>query len=140
MTIPLAKTFRGPEAYREGEIKLLPFRFTPLDESRYIATNLVGEHIVLPRADIQRVIRKDLDPSEQLYRDLKSKHFIYDSTSDVAVELLAIVTELKRLGGDIENPDLACTGEITLQDLLRSDLAIDQFQGQFGLLSVHLLG
>jgi uncharacterized protein len=75
--------------------KLLPLRFSPLDPSRYVLTNFVGEHHVLQRDDVYKLIQHKLSHDEPAYNDLKSKHFLVDSDSNVAIDLLALKTHTK---------------------------------------------
>jgi len=53
--------FKPLENYYSQEnnsYQLLPFRFTKLDEDRYVLTNLVGEFIVLIKNDLHTFIKK----------------------------------------------------------------------------------
>ena len=79
--------------------RLLPFRFTRLDGSEYVLTNQAGELIVLKRDDLESFVRHRLPPSSRLYNDLKSKHFLLDRDSNVAIDLLSLKvrTKLRRL-------------------------------------------
>lgn len=79
--------------------QLLPFRFTALNESEYVLTNQAGEFIVAERSTLEALVRHQLPPNDPLYDDLKSKHFIVDGNSSVAMELLPIKvrTKLQRL-------------------------------------------
>lgn len=79
-----------------GRYSLLPFRFIRLDAKRYVAVNEVGEWQVLSRPELEELVRKTLDRSSSLYLGLKSKHFLQDADSDVALDLLAIKTRTKR--------------------------------------------
>ncbi len=79
--------------------KLLPFRFTRLDERDYVLTNQAGEYIVLDRSQLDDFARHRLPPATRTYGDLKSKHFLMDADSSVAIDLLALKlrTKLDRL-------------------------------------------
>ena len=79
--------------------KLLPFRFIRLDGPEYLLTNQAGEFTVLPRAALEEFVRHRLPPSSSMYDDLKSKHFLMDEESTVAIDLLALKvrTKLRRL-------------------------------------------
>src|SRR5438105_1613154 len=81
----------------ERGYQLLPFRFIRLDEKRYVATNVAGEYIVLKQSDLYRMARKKLMPGSEIYNNLKSKHFLYDSDSKIAIELLAMKVRTKML-------------------------------------------
>jgi hypothetical protein len=69
--------------------QLLPFRFTLLDDHEYVLTNRAGEFIVLERSTLEAMVRHQLPAKDQLYDDLKSKHFIIDRDSSVAMDLFA---------------------------------------------------
>jgi uncharacterized protein len=75
--------------------QLLPFNFISLDDSRYVLTNEVGEYLVVPRDELTSFVSSELDPTSDLYNNLKSKHFLMDSDSSVALELLAIKLRTK---------------------------------------------
>jgi uncharacterized protein len=79
--------------------KLLPFRFIRLDGSEYLLTNQAGEFTVLPRAVLEEFVHHQLPSSNSMYDDLKSKHFLMDDESTVAIDLLALKvrTKLRRL-------------------------------------------
>lgn len=68
---------------------LLPFRFTRLDSTRYFLSNFAGEYHLLTRDELPRLVRHELPLDSDTYRALKSKHFVLDGDSTVAIELLA---------------------------------------------------
>ena len=88
---PLAQFSRG----QESGYKLLPFKFDALDEDRWLVTNLVGEFHVLPRQTLENFIHHELSPNAPDYCALKSKHFLIDGDSDVALDLLALKTRTR---------------------------------------------
>lgn len=75
--------------------RLLPCRFTRLDDANYVLTNAVGEFLVLPRPKLESFVRHQLAPQEPAYSDLKSKHFLVDADSTIAIDLLALKTRTK---------------------------------------------
>ena len=85
----LAKAFRQPERFVAPDYELLPLRFLRYDQNRYLLTNLVGEYTIISDTEMQDFVGHRLRPEMPLYDDLKAKHFLYDSVSDVAIELLA---------------------------------------------------
>ena len=87
--LPLAKGFRHRDQFETTGYRLMPFRFMDWDEERYIATNLAGEYLLLPKDVLRQMVRHQLSASSEWYLDLKAKHFLYDDTSSVALELLA---------------------------------------------------
>ncbi len=94
--------FRPLSAYQELSstgYQLLPFRFTSLDGREYVLTNQAGEFIVLERPTLEALVRHRLCPADPQFDNLRSKHFIADSDSSLATELLALKvrTKLKRI-------------------------------------------
>lgn len=88
----LHSSFSNEQAFRTrqtDEYSLLPIRFLPLDATRYAATNIVGEYKVLTREELYNLVNHQLPMDGTLYEDLKSKHFLIDGDSLVAVELVA---------------------------------------------------
>jgi uncharacterized protein len=79
--------------------RLLPFRFTSLNDQEYVLTNQAGEFIVLDRSTLHGLVLHRLFPTNQLYDDLKSKHFVVDDDSSIAMELLPLKvrTKMRRL-------------------------------------------
>ena len=80
--------------------RLLPFRFTALNDREYVLTNQAGEFIVLERPTLEALVRHQLPATRSgLYDDLKSKHFLIDDDSSVAMDLLPLKvrTKLRRL-------------------------------------------
>jgi sulfatase maturation enzyme AslB (radical SAM superfamily) len=87
-----AATFKELSYFNESTkfgYQLLPFRFIKLDSSRYVLTNIAGEYIVLSRDLLTSFIEKKLTPDLEIYNSLKTKHFLLDNDSNVAIELLA---------------------------------------------------
>src|SRR5439155_19582365 len=72
------------------------FRFIRLDTDRYVAVNETGDWHVLKRPELEGIVRKTLSPNSPLYYSLKSKHFIQDSDSSVATDLVALKARTKR--------------------------------------------
>ncbi len=88
---PLSKYESG----RGKGYQLLPFQFIELDDARYVLTNLTGEYHVASRATLDKFAAHELDASAEDYKALKSKHFLMDADSSVALDLLALKTRTK---------------------------------------------
>lgn len=75
---------------------MLPWRFTALnDRDKFVATNMAGEYVVLDRQTVHDFGNKSLEPSSPAYNELKAKHFLIDSDTNVAVDLLALKVRTK---------------------------------------------
>ena len=94
----MASIFKEAVAYlpQEKGYKLLPFRFIRLDPTRYVAVNEVGEWQALSRGDLDSLVRKTLPSDGPLYLTLKSKHFLEDRDSDIAIDLLTLKRRTKQ--------------------------------------------
>jgi His-Xaa-Ser system radical SAM maturase HxsB len=89
----LGKKFRPIESFDQatfGQYRMLPCRFASLDDRRYVLSNDVGEHLVLTRPQLEQFVKKTVPVNSDFYGDLKSKHFLIDDDSNVAIDLLAL--------------------------------------------------
>lgn len=89
----LAKKFLSKDQFRSSvgsDYHLLPFRFSRLDHDRYVLTNMAGEYTVAERDVVQNLVDHKLDPDSPHYDELKSRHFLYDTDSRIAPELLGL--------------------------------------------------
>lgn len=84
--------FHQIESYKpkSHQYQLLPFRFTELNENSFVASNLAGEFLVLPKDLVPNLIRHELSPDSPFYVDLRAKHFLVDGSTTIAKDLLAI--------------------------------------------------
>lgn len=85
--------FQPIEAYAElraGSYRLLPFRFTTLDDDSYALTNLAGEFHVLGRESLHAFVRHELPRDSADFIDLRAKHFADDVEGSAAIDLLAL--------------------------------------------------
>jgi uncharacterized protein len=73
----------------------LPFRFIQLHDERYVITSLAGEFSVVDRTKLQIFADGLLPTNDPSYDELKSKHFLTDDESNVAVDLLALKVRTK---------------------------------------------
>ena len=94
--------FQALSTYQQSSsqgYKLLPFRFTALNEREYVLTNQAGEYLILDRPALEALVRHRLSAGEAVYGDLKSKQFIMDEDSSIAMDLLPLKvrTKLRRL-------------------------------------------
>src|SRR5579875_1064212 len=90
------KTLTDYEAPLGLGYQLLPFNFTRLDGSDYILTNQAGEYAVVSRTILEDFVKHRLQPDSEAYRTFKSKHFLIDRDSDVAIDLLTLKVRTKQ--------------------------------------------
>ncbi|WP_340318021.1 His-Xaa-Ser system radical SAM maturase HxsB [Rhizorhabdus argentea] len=83
------------DASQAAPYKMLPWRFTPLEGDTYVATNMAGEYIVVSRSEIAQFAKGHLASADPLYDELKSRHFLIDADTDVALDLLALKVRTK---------------------------------------------
>ena len=91
--------FRGLDHYAiplSDGYRLLPFNFTPLGESDYVLSNQAGDYVVLERSTLSDFVEHRLSPAADEYWTLKAKHFLIDSDSNVALDLLALKVRTKQ--------------------------------------------
>lgn len=92
------ETFKPLNFYRKQHntaYKLLPFRFSNFTDDRKMLTNMVGERLFVTTDDLNSFITKKLTTDSTIYKNLKSKHFLYDDDSNVAFDLLALKVKTK---------------------------------------------
>jgi len=76
--------------------RLLPFRFLRFDDARTLMVSEVGEFHFLPNEDFASFVGHELAADDDVYLDLKAKHFLFDSDSVVPFELLATKYRTKK--------------------------------------------
>jgi len=83
--------FEEADFYRSGQhYRLLPFQFMQFSPGGTLVVNEVGEHLILADVEFKALVAHRLDATSSTYRDLKSKHFLFDSDSRAPFELLTI--------------------------------------------------
>lgn len=86
-----AAVFRDRTAFcPEGDYRLLPFRFTRLNEESYLVTNDVGEYVVLRPEELGSFVEHRLSTDSTAYKELKSRHLLFDPNTRSALDLLAL--------------------------------------------------
>jgi His-Xaa-Ser system radical SAM maturase HxsB len=91
--------FRAVESFRDRtgrRYALLPMRLISLDRDRYVLSNFAGEYLVLPKQTVRQLVSHEMDMTSQVYDDLKSRHFVLDGDSTVALDLLAVKYRTKQ--------------------------------------------
>jgi His-Xaa-Ser system radical SAM maturase HxsB len=78
------------------QFRLLPFQFLQFDDERKIIVNEVGEYLFLNNDEFNSFVTHALDQSSDVYYNLKSKHFLFDSDSAAPFELLVAKYRTKK--------------------------------------------
>jgi len=91
----LGKKFRTADTYLpdvSGGYQFLPFRFRRRggDSDNVLLTNIVGEAAIISASDFDKFIGGGLSSDKDVYKKLKSGHFLIDSVSNAAIDLLTI--------------------------------------------------
>ena len=73
---------------------LLPFRFNIFNGNELL-TNDLGDYIIVPRGTVQRIVERDISPSEELYKDLSASFFISESPIPELTSLPCIFSSLR---------------------------------------------
>ena len=87
-------TFQNLEDFApksDAPYKLLPFNFGRISSqpNQVILTNDFGEYVLLGQDKFDALTRHKLSPNEDLFYDLRAKHFVIEGGGDPHVDLLA---------------------------------------------------
>lgn len=74
----------------DSSYKLLPFKFHTLENSQVLLVNVAGDHIIVDRSSLTDLLEKKLSQDTRLFKDLRSKHFLYDKHTHSSPTLLAL--------------------------------------------------
>lgn len=74
---------------------LLPFRFTELNATQYVLSNLAGEYLIADKGIVPEIINHRLPRNHPFYVELRARHFLVDEKTSIARELLAIKLRTK---------------------------------------------
>jgi His-Xaa-Ser system radical SAM maturase HxsB len=87
----VSRTFATRDTFTPsvGSYRLLPFRFHRFDQQTEILVNECGEFVIAPVGTVEKVVRRRLSASDDLYPTLKAKQFIYDDYSSPLLDVLA---------------------------------------------------
>lgn len=68
---------------------LLPFHFQSI-KHKEILTNDLGDYLILPRGSVQRIVNREVTPSENLYKDLLASFIISEAPVPHLLDNMAI--------------------------------------------------
>ncbi len=83
--------FYPKEKYQTSfyEYSLLPFKFDRRSDGNYLLVNEIGEYLLLSQEQLRKFVIHDLLPTEEIYKQLKAKHFLSDRNSSALFDILA---------------------------------------------------
>lgn len=68
---------------------LLPFRFNVFRGQELLANDL-GDFLLLPRGSVQRIVDREVQPEEELYKDLTASFFIGEKPLPHLIDTMAV--------------------------------------------------
>ena len=81
--------FQQASHFAHNTYKLLPFRFSRLENGQYFLSTDYGEWTCLAPEQLAALVKKEKINDEELWYELKAKHMVRDSESEGLVTLLA---------------------------------------------------
>jgi His-Xaa-Ser system radical SAM maturase HxsB len=80
---------------RTSSYTLLPFNFLKIADDKYRAVTLSGDYIELALSELEALVDGELSSSSDLYRNLRSKGFLFDALSKNNIALTSIKLRTK---------------------------------------------
>ncbi|GFE77313.1 His-Xaa-Ser system radical SAM maturase HxsB [Novosphingobium sp. TCA1] len=74
---------------------MLPWRFTSLGGEDYVATNMAGEYVTMSASEVSDFAGGALRSDQPIYDELKSRHFLIDDDTQIAIDLLGLKIRTK---------------------------------------------
>lgn len=96
----LTKRFSDVSLFqKERTYSLLPIRFTPLDDERFVITNMASEFMVVKKDELVQIVENPNDVNEELKKRLLTKSMIYEEGDELPIKLtgLKYKTKISRL-------------------------------------------
>jgi len=89
--------FQNYESYlnQNNNYSLLPFKFERIDDEEIILTNMVGQYALLSGTKLDEFVSHKLDPYDQDYISLRTKHFLAEDSDKGSHELLSLKVRTK---------------------------------------------
>jgi His-Xaa-Ser system radical SAM maturase HxsB len=87
----LARSFLARESFKgsSGPYHLLPFRFHRINQSTEVLVNESGEFLIAPVGTTRKLVKREINPTTEIYATLKAKHFLFDDYSSALLDILA---------------------------------------------------
>jgi His-Xaa-Ser system radical SAM maturase HxsB len=81
---PFNYFIKDPTSYN-----LLPFRFYRLKNGKELAVNEFGDYLFLDKGTIKKLVQKEINKKDVIYKDLYSNYFVYEGKLIDILEVLA---------------------------------------------------
>ena len=90
-TTRTTRKFKPAESFLHptSDYHLLPFRFHPINETKEVLINEVGDFLVCPRGTATHIANRTLETAGTLYEDLIAGHFISPTPIPELIDILA---------------------------------------------------
>ena len=85
----------GNSTSRGTNYRFLPFQFMRL-EGQVLLVNQGGDYLIVSGRDFERLVDWRLDQNEQIFLDLKAKHFLAEDKCRLPIKLLATKYRTKK--------------------------------------------
>ncbi len=72
----------------KNKYSLLPFRFDRINDKEIIV-NEVGDYLIVPNGTSQRIVDREINENEELFKDLITNFFISDTSIPILIDNLA---------------------------------------------------
>ncbi len=86
-----SRKFKEFEFYSENceKYHLLPFRYHRVNSDREVLVNEVGDFLIAPAGTAIRIVNRDVDRSEPIFKDLVTNFFISEKAIPLLIDVLA---------------------------------------------------
>lgn len=74
---------------------LLPFRFNEF-HGEELLTNDLGDYVIAPRGTAERIVNREIQPEEELYKELITKFFISETPIPELLDVMAVRLATRR--------------------------------------------
>ncbi|WP_023602742.1 His-Xaa-Ser system radical SAM maturase HxsB [Aliivibrio logei] len=82
--------FKSKEQYAKSNYRLLPIRFSQLNDEQIIITNMVGEYEIVSNSELQNIVNQSQNLRPDLLSNLHAKHMIYNGVTQVPLNMLGL--------------------------------------------------
>jgi len=83
--------FQEVEKYAapDGSYQLIPFNIDKIDEESFFISNVSGDYCFITPTELDDLVNKELSKDANVYKELKSRHFLYEDNYDLPLDILS---------------------------------------------------